>query len=93
MVAACEQAVRKHVDFYSKNKFEKLVNLVGFYYKKRTKNCCNEVITSMNIHIVLWKVTFYRLIDTNIAEKCITYRNSTAMEEAVGLLHSNAGTT
>jgi len=25
--------VRKHVEFYSKNKFEKLVHLLGFYYK------------------------------------------------------------
>jgi len=47
----------------------------------------------MKIHIVLWKMTFYSLIDINIAEKCIAYRNSTAMEEAVGLLHSNVGTT
>ena len=25
--------VPKHVEFYSKNKFEELVHLVGFYYK------------------------------------------------------------
>jgi hypothetical protein len=43
----------------------------------------------MNIHIVLWKITFYRLLDTSIAEKRITNRNSTVMEEeAVGLLYT-----
>jgi hypothetical protein len=42
----------------------------------------------MNLHIVLWKMTFYRLVVTNTAEKRITYRNSTVMEESVGLLYT-----
>lgn len=42
----------------------------------------------MNIHIVLWKMTFYTLLGTNIAEKRITNRNSTVMEETVGLLYT-----
>jgi hypothetical protein len=29
----------KHVEFYSKNKFEKLVHLVGFFYKNLTTVC------------------------------------------------------
>jgi hypothetical protein len=29
----------KHVEFYSKNKFEKLVQLVGFFYYKNLSRC------------------------------------------------------
>ena len=32
-----QRSCPKHVDFYSKNKFEKLVHLVCFYYKKFNK--------------------------------------------------------
>ena len=30
VIQACRQLASKHVEFYSKNKFEKLVRLVGF---------------------------------------------------------------
>ena len=30
----------KHAEFYSKNKFEKLVHLVGFYYKNLNELLC-----------------------------------------------------
>jgi len=33
-------------------------------------------------------MTFYRLLGTNIAEKRITNRNLTVMEETVGLLYN-----
>jgi hypothetical protein len=38
-------------------------------------------------------MTFYRLIVANIAEKRITYRNSTVMEEAVVYFTLKFGTT
>jgi hypothetical protein len=36
--------VRKHVEFQSENKFEKLVHLVGFYYKKSIRNHKNHLL-------------------------------------------------
>jgi hypothetical protein len=58
------------------------------YAYKRTNNCYNKAITSIKIHIVFWKMAFYRLIIANIAEKRITYKNSTVMEEVVSLLYT-----
>jgi len=40
----------KHVEFYSKNKFEKLVHLVGFivrmYHDARSPECQNQILDS-----------------------------------------------
>ena len=37
LLTACKLAP-KHVEFHSKNKFEKLVHLVGFYYKNSSRS-------------------------------------------------------
>ena len=37
----------KHVEFYSKNKFEKLVHLVGFVTRKKQK-CINPLKAELN---------------------------------------------
>jgi len=57
----------KHVEFHSKNKFEKLVHLVGFFYKKqwnlspvkkfsclrRQNNLVPKFHSAINIHVVI----------------------------------------
>jgi hypothetical protein len=54
----------KHVEFYSKNKFEKLVHLVGFiiriYHDARTSECQIRITYSLTISISLgeWLVNF-----------------------------------
>jgi len=49
----------KHVEFYSKNKFEKLVHLVFFYYKKKKAHyCCNHV----RISIISQPFTCFRVL-------------------------------
>ena len=41
----------KHVEFYSKNKFEKLVYLLGFFYKNLSR--CTVTWTSNEVQIYL----------------------------------------
>jgi len=41
----------KHVEFYSKNKFEKLVHLVGFFIGRRTSTTTSIYSPYKNIYI------------------------------------------
>jgi len=38
----------KHVEFYSKNKFEKLVHLVGFIIRKKLDIYLNIIVTTIH---------------------------------------------
>jgi len=62
----------KHIEFYSKNKFEKLVHLVGFIirilYMFRTNNCSNHILLGARHPKDAWHNTV-----------CCVYRNNLLM--------------
>ena len=51
----------KHVEFYSKNKFEKLAHLVGFIIRSPKTNTFSSMLTALIFFSVLnvWTACFY----------------------------------
>ena len=48
----------KHVEFYSKNKFEKLVHLVGFITRIQTFGVQEDINYFLTTSIIKWKAKF-----------------------------------
>jgi len=64
-----ERNCLKHAEFYSKNKFEKLVHLVGFTTRKQTTK-----MSPSQLHVpVCWDCHHYKINKFILLYKCHTY--------------------
>jgi len=54
----------KHVEFYSKNKFEKLVHLVGFIIWITSGN--NKIINNISDFYTVWRSTLFRMYQLHL---------------------------